>query len=56
MVYYTKNVIGTGGGKEPIPELFQGGSEVYFSQRQGADHLNDGLHHLSQLQSPSLKL
>jgi hypothetical protein len=26
MVYYTKNVIGMRGGKEPIPELFQDGN------------------------------
>ena len=26
MVYYTKNVIGMRGGKEPIPELFHGGN------------------------------
>jgi hypothetical protein len=25
MVYYTRNVIGTRGGKEPIPEIFQSG-------------------------------
>jgi len=58
MVYYTKNVIGMRGGKEPIPEHFQGlagltgcGGIVDMDQIQNSTELQYLLHSAASLTS-----